>query len=138
MIDINKAIEQLDWSKEPKGLYEPIGYTLAAGGKRIRPRLALLGAMAVGERCAVGGLNAETMESETGASEHADKNAVGGCIEAVMPAAMALEVFHNFTLLHDDVMDKAEVRRGRATVHVKWNALSMLQSITSHASTGSI
>ena len=114
MIDINKAIEQLDWSKEPKGLYEPIGYTLAAGGKRIRPRLALLGAMAVGERCAVGSLTANAVGSWSA-------DADGGLIEAVLPAAMALEVFHNFTLLHDDVMDKAEVRRGRPTVHVKWN-----------------
>ena len=91
-MDINAEIGKLDWNREPKGLYEPIGYTLAAGGKRIRPRLALLGALAV-----------------------------GGNETDVLPAALALEVFHNFTLLHDDVMDKAEVRRGRPTVHVKWN-----------------
>jgi geranylgeranyl diphosphate synthase type II len=97
MKDINDAIENLDWSREPKGLYEPIGYALAAGGKRIRPRLAVLGAMAVGT-----GENARIPET-------------------IIPAALALEVFHNFTLLHDDVMDKASVRRGRPTVHVKWN-----------------
>ena len=91
-MDINAEIGKLDWNREPKGLYEPIGYTLAAGGKRIRPRLALLGALAV-----------------------------GGNETDVLPAALALEVFHNFTLLHDDVIDKAEVRRGRPTVHVKWN-----------------
>ncbi len=99
MIDINKAIEQLDWSKEPQGLYEPIAYTLASGGKRLRPTLALIAAETVVNR---GLLN-------------------GDATENVLPAALALEVFHNFTLLHDDVMDRAEVRRGRPTVHVKWN-----------------
>lgn len=92
MIDLNQVIESLDWSKEPKGLYEPIGYTLASGGKRLRPQLALIA-------CAI----------------------CGGKEEEVLPAALALEVFHNFTLLHDDVMDKAAVRRGRPTVHVKWD-----------------
>ena len=92
MIDINKAIESLDWSKEPKGLYEPIAYTLASGGKRLRPTLALIAAALF-----------------------------GGKEEDVLPAALALEVFHNFTLLHDDVMDRAAVRRGRPTVHVKWD-----------------
>lgn len=99
MIDINKAIEALNWDKEPKGLYEPIAYTMASGGKRIRPTLALVAA----ECIANGGL------------------LNGDAIEHTLPAALALEVFHNFTLLHDDVMDKAPVRRGRETVHVKWN-----------------
>ena len=99
MIDINKAIESLDWSKEPKGLYEPIGYTLASGGKRLRPTLALIAAKVIVN----GGLLNGDVE------------------EQVLPAALALEVFHNFTLLHDDVMDRAEVRRGRPTVHIKWN-----------------
>lgn len=99
MIDINKAIESLDWSKEPKGLYEPIAYALASGGKRIRPMLALTAA----EVIVNGGL------------------INGDAIEQTIPAALALEVFHNFTLLHDDVMDKARMRRGRETVHVKWN-----------------
>lgn len=92
MIDINQVIESLDWSNDPKGLYEPIGYTLASGGKRIRPTLAMIAS-----------------------------SLFGGKEEEVLPAALALEVFHNFTLLHDDVMDRAEVRRGRPTVHVKWN-----------------
>lgn len=92
MMDINQIIEELEWSKEPKGLYEPIGYALATGGKRIRPTLALI------------------------ASE-----LFGGREEEVLPAALALEIFHNFTLLHDDVMDRASVRRGRPTVHVKWD-----------------
>ena len=92
MMDINNAIASLNWSKEPKGLYEPIGYTLASGGKRIRPTLALIASQLF-----------------------------GGSEDEVLPAALALEVFHNFTLLHDDVMDRAEVRRGRPTVHVKWD-----------------
>ena len=91
-MDVNVEIGKLNWTREPKGLYEPIGYALAAGGKRIRPQLAILGS-----------------------------RAFGGKEEDVLPAALALEVFHNFTLLHDDVMDKADVRRGRPTVHVKWN-----------------
>ena len=99
MIDINKEIESLNWNKEPRGLYEPIEYALASGGKRIRPTLALVAAEAIVNR---GLIN-------------------GDAIEQTLPAALALEVFHNFTLLHDDVMDRAQVRRGRPTVHVKWN-----------------
>ena len=99
MIDINKEIESLNWEKEPKGLYEPIAYALASGGKRVRPTLALLAA----ETIINGGL------------------LNGSVMDDVVPAALALEIFHNFTLLHDDVMDKAPVRRGRETVHVKWN-----------------
>ena len=91
-MDINKEIHNLDWKREPYGLYEPIEYTLAAGGKRVRPQLAMIASQMF-----------------------------GGKDEEVLPAALALEVFHNFTLLHDDVMDKADVRRGRPTVHVKWN-----------------
>ena len=92
MVNIEQEIAKLDWNREPRGLYEPIGYTLESGGKRLRPQLAIL------------------------ASE-----AFGGKDEDVLPAALALEVFHNFTLLHDDVMDRADVRRGRPTVHVRWN-----------------
>ena len=91
-MDVNKEILKLDWEREPKGLYAPIAYTLAAGGKRVRPQLAIIGSQLF-----------------------------GGKDEEVLPAALALEVFHNFTLLHDDVMDKAEVRRGRPTVHIQWN-----------------
>lgn len=97
MIDINKEIARLDWNKEPKGLYEPIEYTLASGGKRVRPTLALIAA-----ECITNGGLINSMDD-------------------VLPAALALEVFHNFTLMHDDVMDRATVRRGRETVHVKWN-----------------
>ena len=113
-MNINEVIGKLDWSREPKGLYEPIGYALAAGGKRIRPQLALLGAQAV-KQSLVFGLSYLGQASN-------DLLALYGSLEKdVLPAALALEVFHNFTLLHDDVMDKAEVRRGRPTVHVKWN-----------------
>lgn len=99
MIDINKAIESLNWQKEPRGLYEPIEYALASGGKRLRPTLALTAAECI--------INGGLLK--------------GDALEQAIPAALALEVFHNFTLLHDDVMDHASVRRGRETVHVKWN-----------------
>ena len=91
-MNIQEEILKLDWKREPYGLYEPIEYTLAAGGKRVRPQLAMIGCQLF-----------DGNENE------------------VLPAALALEVFHNFTLLHDDVMDKAEVRRGRPTVHIKWD-----------------
>jgi geranylgeranyl diphosphate synthase type II len=91
-MNINEAIAKLDWKRQPYGLYEPIEYTLAAGGKRVRPQLAMIAS-----------------------------HMFGGQDQDVLPAALALEIFHNFTLLHDDVMDHAEVRRGRPTVHVKWN-----------------
>lgn len=75
-----------------EGLYEPIVYGLSGGGKRLRPLLALMGC-----------------------------EAVGGDMEQALPAAMGLEMFHNFTLLHDDVMDKSDMRRGRPTVHKQWD-----------------
>lgn len=90
-MDINHCIETLDWSKEPQGLYEPIAYALAGGGKRLRPILALLACQLV-----------------------------GGKEEDALPAALALEVFHNFTLLHDDVMDHARTRRARPSVNAKY------------------
>ena len=99
MIDINKAIVALDWQKEPRGLYEPIEYTLSTGGKRVRPQLTLIAAEAI--------VNGGLLN--------------GDAIEQALPAALALEVFHNFTLMHDDVMDRAQLRRGQPTVHVKWN-----------------
>lgn len=89
---IQNYLSQIDWTVEPRQLYEPIAYALEAGGKRIRPQLVLMG-------CAL-----------------FDKNT-----EKALDAAMAIEIFHNFTLLHDDVMDKADVRRGRPTVHKRWN-----------------
>lgn len=98
-MDINEALSRIDWSREPRGLYEPIAYTLAAGGKRLRPTLSLLAA-----------------------------RIFDGVEQKVLPAALALEVFHNFTLLHDDVMDNAETRRGRLCVHRKWNTATAILS----------
>lgn len=89
---VNDAVKAIPYPKQPNNLYEPIAYTMALGGKRIRPILVLM-----------------TCE------------AVGGDIAKAINPAIGLEMFHNFTLLHDDVMDKADIRRGKPTVHVKWN-----------------
>lgn len=89
---VKNAISNLRLPDRPAGLYEPITYTLDCGGKRIRPVLCLAACEAMGKEP----------------------------ITAIHQA-MAIEMFHNFTLLHDDVMDKADVRRGRPTVHIKWN-----------------
>jgi len=78
--------------KEPKNLYIPIKYTLENGGKRIRPLLVMLSAKSFGKT-----------------------------INDALPAAAAIEIFHNFTLLHDDIMDEAPLRRGKPTVHQKWD-----------------
>ncbi len=77
---------------EPKQLYEPIAYTLTLGGKRIRPVLLL-----------------------------AATDLFGGNLDEASNAAIAIETFHNFTLLHDDLMDKSPIRRGKPTVYTKWN-----------------
>lgn len=89
---INDYIASLPLEKEPRGLYEPIRYALELGGKRIRPQLLLM-----------------TYEM------------FGGNPKDVLKQAAALEMYHNFTLLHDDVMDRSELRRGKPTVHTKWN-----------------
>ena len=89
---IDQGIASLPVSAKPEGLYGPIRYTMESGGKRLRPTLLLA--------CAA---------------------ACGGDISKSLPQALGLEMFHNFTLLHDDVMDNAEVRRGRPTVHRRWN-----------------
>jgi geranylgeranyl diphosphate synthase type II len=81
-----------DWIHEPKNLYEPIDYILKLGGKRIRPVLTLI---------------ASDIFSDD--------------FKKALPAALAVEVFHNFTLIHDDIMDAAPMRRGKATVHEKWD-----------------
>lgn len=91
---IHKEIKELQTGDEPKGLYEPIQYVLSLGGKRIRPALCLLAYQLFSRK-------------EPGA-------------EVIFPA-IGLEVFHNFTLLHDDVMDAADMRRGMPTVHKKWD-----------------
>jgi geranylgeranyl diphosphate synthase, type II len=89
---IENAIGSIPIPDEPETLYKPLRYALGLGGKRIRPRLALLGC----------GLN-------------------GGAIEDAIPAAMSVELLHNFTLIHDDIMDRADARRGSPTVHARWN-----------------
>ena len=89
---ITTKLEQISWSKKPQGLYEPIGYVLSLGGKRIRPTLTLMAC-----------------------------NLFSEDVQPAMNTALGLEIFHNFTLLHDDIMDKADVRRGHLTVHKKWD-----------------
>ncbi len=90
---INQELLQLKVSDEPTELYEPIRYILDLGGKRLRPLLVIL-------------------------AYSLYKND----IEKVLKPAAAVEVFHNFTLVHDDIMDEAPLRRGKATVHEKWNS----------------
>ena len=85
------ALSQMQTPEEPELLYAPIIYSMSGGGKRLRPVLLLI-----------------TTE------------AFGGDINAAMPAALAVEIFHNFTLLHDDIMDNADVRRGKPSVYAKW------------------
>ena len=89
---IEKEIEAIDLPLSPDNLYAPLRYFMALGGKRLRPVLTLLGAELFG------------LEKVK-----------------VIKAATAIEVFHNFTLIHDDIMDEAPLRRGKATVHEKWN-----------------
>ncbi len=89
---VNQTIAAIPYPAEPRQLYEPIAYHMALGGKRIRPVLALMAC-----------------------------DAMGGDSNAAIDAAVGIEMFHNFTLLHDDVMDNADVRRGKVTVHRRWN-----------------
>jgi geranylgeranyl diphosphate synthase type II len=90
---IEKEIIALDLSRAPRELYEPVSYMMSIGGKRIRPLLCLL--------------------SYTLFNDRIDKH--------ILLPAVGLEIFHGFTLVHDDVMDQAPVRRGYDTVHKKWN-----------------
>ena len=89
---INSAVEQIQYNTEPRNLYAPIRYILSIGGKRIRPVLMLMA-----------------------------YNLYRDDIGTIINNALALETYHNFTLLHDDLMDKSDMRRGHATVHKKWN-----------------
>lgn len=89
---IEKGISELRFPSRPEGLFRPIEYTLENGGKRLRPVLCLAAA-----------------------------DACGLPPQMAINQALGLEMFHNFTLLHDDVMDRADMRRGRPTVHCKWN-----------------
>lgn len=100
--DVEVAIKALDLNdREPKSLYAPIAYAMSAGGKRLRPVLTLMSAVAFGN---------EKSEDEA------------------MDAALALEMFHNFTLLHDDVMDNSDTRRGRPAVHAKYDTNTAILS----------
>lgn len=96
---LQTEIEQTSYGASPAELYEPIRYIMALGGKRFRPLLTLLSA-----------------------SLYTDD------LKNALKPAIAIEVFHNFTLMHDDIMDKAPLRRGKPTVHEKWNASTAILS----------
>lgn len=85
-------LDKLNWARQPHGLYDPIAYILSLGGKRVRPALTLMACEIFKDDISV----------------------------AILPA-LGVEVFHNFTLLHDDIMDKALIRRSKETVHIKWD-----------------
>lgn len=89
---IARALREIPYPDRPEGLYEPIEYVLSLGGKRLRPTLLLL---------------AHSLYSDNP--------------DQALPAAVAIETYHNHTLLHDDLMDRADMRRGHPTVHKKWN-----------------
>lgn len=89
---INSHIAGLQFTRNPRGLYEPVSYVLSLGGKRIRPLLMLMA-----------------------------YNLWHDDVESILAPATGIEVYHNYTLLHDDLMDKADRRRGKPTVHKVWN-----------------
>jgi geranylgeranyl diphosphate synthase type II len=90
---VEKSVTNIDIPSQPSNLYEPIRYILSAGGKRIRPILTL-------SAC----------------------NIFKESIDSAIYPALGVEVFHNFTLVHDDIMDNADIRRGKATIHKKWDS----------------
>ena len=96
---VNEALDALPYDRQPQSLYEPVKYVLSLGGKRIRPVLMLLGYNLYKE-------------------EPAD----------IMMQALGLETYHNYTLLHDDLMDNADLRRGNQTVHKRWDANTAILS----------
>ena len=89
---LDAEIAQINWAREPKELYKPIAYILSLGGKRIRPALVLAG-------CEM----------------------FSGNLDDAIAPALGIEILHNFTLLHDDIIDNSDIRRGKPTVHKKWN-----------------
>ena len=89
---LDQGINNYPYPFSPKNLYEPVSYLLGLGGKRLRPALVLLAT-----------------------------DLFKGNVEKAIKPAMAIEFFHNFSLMHDDIMDKAPLRRGKPTVHAKWN-----------------
>ncbi|MBB2151243.1 polyprenyl synthetase family protein [Pedobacter gandavensis] len=96
---IENAIDKIEYPAHPARLYEPIRYIMSLGGKRIRPALVLMAA-----------------------------DLFGTSIEKAIPAALAIETFHNFTLIHDDIMDNAPLRRGQQSVHEKWGVNNAILS----------
>lgn len=96
---INSYLDNLPYTRKPQSLYEPVKYVLSIGGKRIRPSLMLM---------------AYNMYKDDP--------------ENILPSACAIETYHNYTLLHDDLMDNADMRRGKPTVHTKWNANTAILS----------
>ena len=90
--ELESHIQSISYGKNPKELYEPISYLMELGGKRIRPLMTLL---------------AYSLFKED--------------YKSILTPAVAVEIFHNFTLMHDDIMDEAPLRRGNASVHEKWN-----------------
>lgn len=96
---VERYIAELPLAVEPHNLYAPIEYSLETGGKRIRPLLVLMGC-----------------------------NIFSDDVEFALPCAAAVEVFHNFTLLHDDIMDNAQMRRGKPAVHTKWSTNTAILS----------
>lgn len=96
---IERTIARQKWGREPDGLYEPIRYLMSLGGKRLRPMLVLL---------------AYRMYRKDW--------------QKILPYAAAVEGFHNFTLMHDDIMDQAPLRRNKPTVHQKWNVNTAILS----------
>ena len=90
---VNEALDNLVYDRQPASLYDPIKYVLSIGGKRVRPVLTML-----------------------------SYNLYKDDPLSIMPQAIGLETYHNFTLLHDDLMDHADMRRGHETVHKKWDA----------------
>jgi geranylgeranyl diphosphate synthase type II len=89
---VNSCIASLPYTRQPKGLYDPIRYVLSMGGKRLRPTLMLMA-----------------------------YNLYKDDVDSIISQAVGLETYHNYTLLHDDLMDKADMRRGHVTVHRKWD-----------------
>ena len=96
---VNEAIQSLPFNRQPTSLYEPVRYVLSIGGKRMRPMLMLLA-----------------------------YNLFKDNPQSILNQACALETYHNYTLLHDDLMDNADLRRGHETVHKRWNANTAILS----------
>lgn len=96
---VNNYLDNIPYTRKPESLYEPIRYVLSLGGKRIRPVLMLM-----------------------------SYNLYKDDADTILPTACGLETYHNYTLLHDDLMDNADMRRGHATVHKKWDANTAILS----------